>query len=115
MSFKRTVSFVLSFLLVFSVFFGGTGIFSSVAAEGTPPFVGSTKAMKTSSGIFIQSYITVEKGVSTEVGFYADGANGVENVVWSNLAISGMSVPEPTTATLSLLALAGLAARRRRK
>jgi len=71
MSFKRTVSFVLSFLLVFSVFFGGTGIFSSVAAEGTPPFVGSTKAMKTSSGIFIQSYITVEKGVSTEVGFYA--------------------------------------------
>ena len=33
----------------------------------------------------------------------------------SKLSISTPSVPEPTTATLSLLALAGLAARRRRK
>ena len=31
------------------------------------------------------------------------------------LSVSMLSVPEPTTATLSLLALAGLAARRRRK
>lgn len=41
--------------------------------------------------------------------------------VMSNLAISGVvstaapAVPEPATATLSLLALAGLCARRRRK
>ena len=33
----------------------------------------------------------------------------------SNLTVSANIVPEPTTATLSLLALAGLAARRRRK
>lgn len=32
-----------------------------------------------------------------------------------NVVTTGSSVPEPTTATLSLLALAGLAARRRRK
>ena len=32
-----------------------------------------------------------------------------------NIAMSGQVIPEPTTATLSLLALAGLAARRRRK
>lgn len=48
-----------------------------------------------------------------KVGFWGDGANGTDNVVWSNLKIS--AVPEPTTATLSLLALAGLAVRRRRK
>lgn len=35
--------------------------------------------------------------------------------VLSSTQISQLSVPEPTTATLSLLALAGLAARRRRK
>ena len=29
--------------------------------------------------------------------------------------IAGLAIPEPATATLSLLALAGLAARRRRK
>lgn len=39
------------------------------------------------------------------------GANGTEVV----RTLSSMSIPEPTTATLSLLALAGLAARRRRK
>lgn len=50
---------------------------------------------------------------------------GSESVVFDNVTIwnralsasevSGLVVPEPTTATLSLLALAGLAARRRRK
>lgn len=41
-------------------------------------------------------------------------AGGGATVTVSNIALS-YSVPEPTTATLSLLALAGLAARRRRK
>lgn len=36
-------------------------------------------------------------------------------VLMNNYQMSGKLVPEPTTATLSLLALAGLAARRRRK
>ena len=44
-----------------------------------------------------------------KVGFIADGAGGTVGV--KNISI----VPEPATATLSLLALAGLAARRRRK
>ena len=41
-------------------------------------------------------------------------AGGGTAITVSNIALS-YSVPEPTTATLSLLALAGLAARRRRK
>ncbi len=51
--------------------------------------------------------------------FSMDGPNGANSI----LSVSGLnitysvapSIPEPTTATLSLLALAGLAARRRRK
>ena len=49
------------------------------------------------------------------------GVNNAENVVDTNGgfvhvgSISASIIPEPTTATLSLLALAGLAARRRRK
>ena len=37
------------------------------------------------------------------------------NKALSDSEVSGLVIPEPTTATLSLLALAGLAARRRRK
>jgi hypothetical protein len=46
-----------------------------------------------------------------------DGADGNTNVVLTaTLTNNGsVTIPEPTTATLSLLALAGLAARRRRK
>ena len=53
---------------------------------------------------------TIKSGVTFDsIGFIMDG--GVGNVGIKNISI----VPEPTTATLSLLALAGLAARRRRK
>lgn len=46
-----------------------------------------------------------------EIGFtgYENGSHAL------NLVVGGGSVPEPTTGTLSLLALAGLCARRRRK
>ena len=44
---------------------------------------------------------------------WGDGANNASN--WSVTEMTIRSIPEPTTATLSLLALAGLAARRRRK
>ena len=44
------------------------------------------------------------------LGFIADGSPGTVGV--QNVTVT---IPEPTTATLSLLALAGLAARRRRK
>ncbi len=47
---------------------------------------------------------------------YTNAINGSNTgVLMNNFTMSGQLVPEPTTATLSLLALAGLAARRRRK
>lgn len=47
---------------------------------------------------------------------YSNAVNGSNTgVLMKNFQMSGEMVPEPTTATLSLLALAGLAARRRRR
>ncbi len=55
--------------------------------------------------------ITIKENVSFDtVGFILDGGVGNAGVK----SISIVSVPEPATATLSLLALVGLAARRRR-
>lgn len=48
-----------------------------------------------------------------KLSFSADGDDGCTNVVFSDLRLSG-ATPEPATTALSLLALAGLAARRRR-
>ena len=71
--------------------------------------------------------LTMTKGNSTVATLeIADGLTASNITLGSNITgISGLSmtttpapsdsVPEPTTATLSLLALAGLAARRRRK
>lgn len=49
----------------------------------------------------------------TKLGFMNDGSEGTSGV--KGITITAPAVPEPTTATLSLLALADLAARRRRK
>ena len=60
--------------------------------------------------------IDLGKGfVLDKIMICGDGANNSKGI-WtvSNMSVAG-NVPEPTTATLSLLALAGLAARRRRK
>ena len=62
-------------------------------------------------------YDTVDLGESfslSGVVFARDGANNID--AGSGLsALTIKTIPEPTTATLSLLALAGLAARRRRR
>ncbi|MGN0828575.1 MAG: PEP-CTERM sorting domain-containing protein [Akkermansia sp.] len=62
------------------------------------------------------NYATVDLGAEFALNgivFSADGANDVgQGSRLSNLTLT--TVPEPATATLSLLALAGLAARRRR-
>ncbi len=51
-----------------------------------------------------------------KINIFVDGGNNTTNVTMTNLAMSTTTfIPEPATATLSLLALAGLAARRRRK
>lgn len=59
-----------------------------------------------------------------QFGYFGNAANGAptnyDNILIYNRALTAsevkeLTVPEPTTATLSLLALAGLAARRRRR
>ncbi len=59
-------------------------------------------------------YIGIGDGCTLEKLVFSLDGNSIQRV--SNMSItSEKTVPEPTTATLSLLALAGLAARRRRK
>ncbi len=70
-----------------------------------------------------ESTLSMTKGTTDVATLDIDGGLTASNItIGSNITgISGLSftttpaVPEPTTATLSLLALAGLAARRRRK
>jgi len=57
------------------------------------------------------SYGEFNPYVASGKGFFIDGNKDYQPIV----SIKTQSIPEPTTATLSLLALAGLAARRRRK
>ncbi len=64
-------------------------------------------------------YVDVTEGVvaqstapTVSYGYSAGSGSNVGTLV---ITINGLNVPEPTTATLSLLALAALAARRRRK
>jgi len=59
---------------------------------------------------FTADGITVEEGASLSVTIAGTGSYGRTPLNYVSLM-----VPEPTTATLSLLALAGLAARRRRR
>lgn len=61
----------------------------------------------TANGEDISDRLVISKG------YYADGSQGLQLRV--QVLPETQNVPEPTTATLSLLALAGLAARRRRK
>lgn len=69
-----------------------------------------TVSVKDKDGKTWSDDYTIKSGVTFDsIGFIIDGEGGSVGI--KNISI----VPEPTTATLSLLALAGLAARRRRK
>jgi len=75
---------------------------------------GGDLTVKAESANFSKAWETTLTGMNdvtfTSLGFINDGSPGTAGVKKVSL-----SIPEPTTATLSLLALAGLAARRRRK
>ena len=65
----------------------------------------------------IPDIYTVNKNTANEksFGFDVESDTFTANGVTRDISTPTPAVPEPTTATLSLLALAGLAARRRRK
>ena len=69
----------------------------------------------TSQDLSFSENITWQEGY--KIIAIIDGVSGTATTAYtvSGISVTGQVVPEPTTATLSLLALAGLAARRRRK
>ena len=69
-----------------------------------------TVSVKDKDGKTWSDDFTIKTGVTFDsIGFILDGSEGQAGI--KNITI----IPEPTTATLSLLALCGLAARRRRR
>lgn len=116
----------------------GTGLFSSYTGSATLTLVSDMTNTKTLTlyvdgvqvGQHANWYVTAEnessalKGLQFGALFGSDyrkfpeaeiGNITLWNKALSTSEVSALIVPEPTTATLSLLALAGLAARRRRK
>ncbi len=98
---------------------------ATTTISGTISWDGDTWALELGSSA-TDSTLTYDLGITTldvskiMVTIEGGGSPTHNNTDWqtpvmSNLSISTPAVPEPTTATLSLLALAGLAARRRRK
>lgn len=114
--------------------FAGTG-WDDVASAGLVYSFGKTSGTAVAftligndGSVLVDSYVFAEDlksgsagaaeltfGDSVAASYYFDGYKGGNEADMKALAGAVASIPEPTTATLSLLALAGLAARRRRK
>lgn len=73
----------------------------------------TTYELSSISGLDALGY-TMKKGLITSMDDLANGQYGLILTDNKVLSLVAKGIPEPTTATLSLLALAGLAARRRR-
>ena len=97
----------------------GYSLWSYDATTSTATELIATTGLTTAGTVDV-TYNTADVNPSTLfVVWTANPSTGAESndatVTISNIALNYTAVPEPTTATLSLLALAGLAARRRRK
>ncbi len=105
------------------------GVSASKSLNGGMPFDTSTItgqiAWNTTNSVFTLTLtssawtnneaLQFDLGESVTVDNIVFSVNGVDTPSFTAASVSANLVPEPTTATLSLLALAGLAARRRRK
>lgn len=80
---------------------------------------GNTTNTPTNGVITFTLDTAVELAANESIAIGLDVAKGTTNpgcfLGLKSISATGVTIPEPTTATLSLLALAGLAARRRRK
>ena len=90
---------------------------SSETAYTTDAVTGVKNIAETNAeNIRTQNLVTGLTGSQDELGvILTNGTNGTGLGAYAYTMSASFVVPEPTTATLSLLALAGLAARRRRK
>ncbi len=88
-------------------------VLSLTGTDGTVSnYAGTVDGLKWTSGDTTVDSVSFNRNL-VERAYLFDNAVGVSDAVALNAAVQ--AVPEPATATLSLLALAGLAARRRRK
>lgn len=101
-SFGSTSGTTVSFTLIGKD--GNTIVDSIVTAGGLKSSGAGAAALTFDDSVVSSYYFNEYKGASTD---------DMKNL--AQLAATTAPIPEPTTATLSLLALAGLAARRRRK
>ncbi len=100
--------------------FEGAGSWNSVTTtnaytESSLPLGQQNVAVREITTYVVSGVTADEAG---EITFKINNTNGSHSASFNSASISGAvvpAVPEPTTATLSLLALAGLAACRRRK
>ena len=102
-------------------------VYSFGKADGTAvafTLIGNDGSVLVDSYVFASALKSSSAGAdaltfddSVAASYYFDGYKGGNEANMKALAgaVATASIPEPTTATLSLLALAGLAARRRRK
>ncbi len=91
-----------------------TLVTESNGVQSTVTYYGTDSSLRWSGGIGSVQSIGYDAGLVTSVSLMQGDSTG--NVALLNTAaIAAVAIPEPATATLSLLALAGLAARRRRK
>lgn len=132
---SSTEAITLTSLTFDTVIFAGSGAYQGNSTErdfvftltcgdvtlntGNLTIAGNTTANPTNGVVTFTFDSAVELAANESIAIGLDVAKGTTNpgcfLGLKSISATGVTIPEPTTATLSLLALAGLAARRRRK
>ncbi len=102
----------------YAVYFGIVDSDGTILASGTENNLGTSGAEITLDifGTEKSDAVLWQSGYSLLLGFVSKQGTAWDTKSYVNgISVKAEIIPEPTTATLSLLALAGLAARRRRK
>ncbi len=91
-------------------------VLTLVSSTGQTSYYGTNTGFKWSGGFGALQELTYDTSLVTSAFLLNEHyGDGMDKLNTAAIAAKAAAVPEPATATLSLLALAGLAARRRRK